>query len=195
MSLDGYVAGPDQSVENPLGEGGMALHEWAFALDVWRRRTAMEGGEVNASTAVVERGLQNIGADVMGRNMFGWPRRRGPSTRGTAGGARTRRSTTRCTSSPTTRASRWRCRRHDVPLRHRRDRVGARPGRQGGRRPGRLARRRRRHRPAVPGGRPGRRGDDHRRARPAARRRAPVRQPRRRSSWASSASRRSRPRA
>ncbi len=71
MSLDGFVAGPDQSVENPLGKGGMQLHEWAFGLAAWRNPHGMEGGEVNASTAVVEETLQNIGATVMGRNMFG----------------------------------------------------------------------------------------------------------------------------
>lgn len=71
MSLDGFVAGPNQSVENPLGEGGMQLHEWAFALEAWRRPHGREGGEVNASTEVVERSLQNVGATVMGRNMFG----------------------------------------------------------------------------------------------------------------------------
>jgi len=71
MSLDGYVAGPDQSGDEPLGEGGMALHEWAFALQAWRRRHGQGGGAVNASTAVVERGLRNVGAYVMGRNMFG----------------------------------------------------------------------------------------------------------------------------
>ncbi len=71
MSLDGFIAGPNQSVENPLGEGGMQLHEWAFALEAWRRPHGREGGEVNASTEVVERSLHNVGATVMGRNMFG----------------------------------------------------------------------------------------------------------------------------
>jgi dihydrofolate reductase len=71
MSLDGYVAGPNQSEENPLGEGGGDLHDWAFALTAWREPHGMEGGEVNASTPVVEESLANIGATVMGRNMFG----------------------------------------------------------------------------------------------------------------------------
>jgi dihydrofolate reductase len=71
MSLDGFVAGPDQSVENPLGIGGMRLHEWAFAVEAWREQHGEEGGEVNESTAVVEESLANIGATVMGRNMFG----------------------------------------------------------------------------------------------------------------------------
>lgn len=71
MSLDGYVAGPNQSVENPLGIGGLGLHTWAFALAAWRKPHGMPGGEVNASTAVMEKSLVNIGATIMGRNMFG----------------------------------------------------------------------------------------------------------------------------
>ncbi|MFT3841655.1 MAG: dihydrofolate reductase family protein [Myxococcaceae bacterium] len=71
MSLDGFVAGPNQSVENPLGEGGMKLHEWVFPLAAWRAPMGLEGGEVNASSRVVEETQVNIGATVMGRNMFG----------------------------------------------------------------------------------------------------------------------------
>ena len=71
MSLDGFVAGPNQSVENPLGVGGMRLHEWVFPLKAWRETHGMEGGEVNESSKVVEESLQNIGATIMGRNMFG----------------------------------------------------------------------------------------------------------------------------
>lgn len=71
MSLDGFVAGPDQSVDNPLGIGGMRLHEWVFPLQAWRAMHGLEGGEVNESSAVVEESLANIGATVMGRNMFG----------------------------------------------------------------------------------------------------------------------------
>jgi dihydrofolate reductase len=71
MSLDGYVAGPDQSEENPLGVGGMDLHGWAFELEAWRKQQGQKGGEVNASTPVVEEAQSNVGAAVMGRNMFG----------------------------------------------------------------------------------------------------------------------------
>lgn len=71
MSLDGFVAGPNQSVDNPLGIGGMRLHEWAFPLAIWRALHGLEGGEVNESTAVVEGSFANIGATLMGRNMFG----------------------------------------------------------------------------------------------------------------------------
>jgi dihydrofolate reductase len=71
MSLDGFAAGPQQSVDNPLGVGGMRLHEWVFPLKAWRKMHGMEGGEVNQSSAVVEESLANIGATIMGRNMFG----------------------------------------------------------------------------------------------------------------------------
>lgn len=71
MSLDGFVAGPSQSVEDPLGIGGMALHEWVFPLAAWREPHGLGEGEVNESTTVVEERLANIGATVMGRNMFG----------------------------------------------------------------------------------------------------------------------------
>lgn len=71
MSLDGFVAGPGQSVDNPLGIGGMRLHEWAFELAVFRKLLGLEGGVVNESTPVVDESIANIGATVMGRNMFG----------------------------------------------------------------------------------------------------------------------------
>jgi dihydrofolate reductase len=71
MSLDGFVAGPNQSTDNPLGIGGMRLHEWVFPLAAWRAMHGLEGGEVNESTRVVEESLANIGATIMGRNMFG----------------------------------------------------------------------------------------------------------------------------
>jgi dihydrofolate reductase len=71
MSLDGFIAGPNQSEENPLGEGGEQLHEWAIALESWRKPHGLPGGKVNASSAVIEESLENLGATVMGRNMFG----------------------------------------------------------------------------------------------------------------------------
>jgi dihydrofolate reductase len=71
MSLDGYVAGPGQSVDHPLGIGGMRLHHWVFPLEFWRASHGMEGGEVNESNEVVKESFENIGATVMGRNMFG----------------------------------------------------------------------------------------------------------------------------
>lgn len=71
LSLDGFVAGPSQSVDNPLGVGGERLHEWVLPLAVWRNAHGMEGGEVNESSSVVEEEVRNIGATIMGRNMFG----------------------------------------------------------------------------------------------------------------------------
>jgi dihydrofolate reductase len=72
MSLDGFVAGPDQSEQNPLGVGGLALHEWLFPLAAFHRaQGGGEDGEVNESTPVVERRVAGIGATIMGRNMFG----------------------------------------------------------------------------------------------------------------------------
>jgi dihydrofolate reductase len=71
MSLDGFVAGPGQNVDNPLGIGGMRLHEWVFPLAVWRAMHGLQGGEINESSRIVEESLANIGATVMGRNMFG----------------------------------------------------------------------------------------------------------------------------
>ena len=70
MSLDGFVAGQDQSLENPLGVGGHLLHDWMRALAAWRRDAGLQGGEANASTAVYEQD-DNSGAVIMGRNMFG----------------------------------------------------------------------------------------------------------------------------
>jgi dihydrofolate reductase len=71
MSLDGFVAGPNQSVDDPIGVGGMKLHEWVFPLAVWRSTQGIEGGIVDASTPVLEESQTNVGATIMGRNMFG----------------------------------------------------------------------------------------------------------------------------
>ena len=70
ISLDGFVAGPNQSEENPLGEGG-GLHDWVVPLAAWRQSHGEQGGEVNESARIVEESRENIGAGVMGRNMFG----------------------------------------------------------------------------------------------------------------------------
>ena len=71
MSLDGFIAGPQQSEKDPLGIGGLQLHEWVLSLKAFRERHGEEGGEVNASTPIVEGWFENVGATVMGRNMFG----------------------------------------------------------------------------------------------------------------------------
>lgn len=71
VSLDGFVAGPNQSVEEPLGVGGERLHEWVIPLAAWRSKHGKPGGDVNESSAVLEESTANIGATLMGRNMFG----------------------------------------------------------------------------------------------------------------------------
>jgi dihydrofolate reductase len=71
ISLDGFVAGPNQSMENPIGEGGMRLHEWVFETDSWREQHGLEGGERNLDAEVVDDVLQGVGAYIMGRKMFG----------------------------------------------------------------------------------------------------------------------------
>lgn len=73
MSLDGYVAGPDQSLDDPLGRGGEGLHEWVVALRSWRRMHGLDGGEENASESVVVEENDGIGAEIMGRGKFGPP--------------------------------------------------------------------------------------------------------------------------
>ena len=73
MSLDGYVAGPNQSLENPLGEGGLALHEWAFATKSFRDAHDLQdrAGETGLDDEHAARWNENVGATIMGRNMFG----------------------------------------------------------------------------------------------------------------------------
>jgi dihydrofolate reductase len=71
ISLDGFVAGPDQSLENPIGEGGMRLHEWAFRTAGWQRQHGSGDGEDNADSQVVDEVVQGVGAYIMGRKMFG----------------------------------------------------------------------------------------------------------------------------
>jgi dihydrofolate reductase len=71
ISLDGFVAGPNQSVEDPIGEGGMRLHQWAFATTSWRAQQGLDGGERGADSEVVDEVVRGVGAYIMGRKMFG----------------------------------------------------------------------------------------------------------------------------
>jgi dihydrofolate reductase len=77
VSLDGFVAGPNQSLENPIGEGGMRLHEWVFATDSWHAQHGLEGDQrstdaaLSADSEVAEELFQGVGAYIMGRKMFG----------------------------------------------------------------------------------------------------------------------------
>jgi dihydrofolate reductase len=70
MSLDGFVAGPTQTLEHPLGENGERLHEWAFAAVSWRESHGLSGGESNVDSDVIQESLDATGAVVMGRKMF-----------------------------------------------------------------------------------------------------------------------------
>lgn len=78
ISLDGYGAGPRQSLKAPMGEGSMGLHEWMFATRTARQLFGNEGGETGIDDDFTARGFENIGAWILGRNMFGpvrgpWP--------------------------------------------------------------------------------------------------------------------------
>jgi dihydrofolate reductase len=70
MSVDGFVAGPNPSLEEPLGAGGDLLHEWAFAAASWRESHGLSGGEANADSEVLQESIDSTGAVVMGRRMF-----------------------------------------------------------------------------------------------------------------------------
>jgi dihydrofolate reductase len=78
ISLDGYGAGPKQDLDNPLGVGGLALHEWMFPTRTFRQMQGEQGGESGVDDDFMARGVVNIGAWILGRNMFGpirgpWP--------------------------------------------------------------------------------------------------------------------------
>lgn len=78
VSLDGFGAGPDQSLQNPMGVGGMALHEWVFGTRMFQAMIGGEGGRDGIDNTFAERGFENIGSWILGRNMFGpsrgqWP--------------------------------------------------------------------------------------------------------------------------
>jgi dihydrofolate reductase len=78
LSIDGYGAGPQQSLQDPLGVGGFALHEWAWATRTFRRMFGQDGGATGVDDEFAARGFENIGAWIIGRNMFGpvrgpWP--------------------------------------------------------------------------------------------------------------------------
>ena len=105
MSLDGFVAGPDQSLEHPLGVGGEALHEWAFATRAFRETHGDDGGERGLDDEHAASWRPDVGATIMGRNMFGPVRGAGATRAGTAGGATTRPTTPLSSSSPTMRGA------------------------------------------------------------------------------------------
>ena len=70
VSLDGFVAGPNPTLEEPLGQGGERLHDWAIAVSAWRESHGLEGGEKNADDAVMAERIERVGASIMGRRMY-----------------------------------------------------------------------------------------------------------------------------
>lgn len=78
VSLDGFGAGPDQSLQAPLGVGGETLHEWLFGTTTFQQMLGQGGGEANVDDGFAKRSFENVGAWILGRNMFGpvrgpWP--------------------------------------------------------------------------------------------------------------------------
>ncbi len=78
ISIDGFGAGPNQDRDNPLGVGGLALHRWSHATRTFRKMFGQDGGTTGIDDDFVVRGFENIGAWILGRNMFGpirgpWP--------------------------------------------------------------------------------------------------------------------------
>ena len=142
VSLDGYSAGPNQSLENPLGEGGTSIMEWFFPTQVFRQMNGQGDGETGVDNDFAVRGFENIGAWILGRNMFGpirgpWPNNDWKGWWGVR------------VDSPRSRPD---CngRRHDVPFRHRRNRKRAGTSEGCRTRKGRSSGWRRSNRPPIP---------------------------------------------
>lgn len=70
ISLDGFIAGPNESPSNPLGDGGERLHEWVYGLESWRKPHGLSGGQTNRDSEILEEATANTGAVLMGRRMF-----------------------------------------------------------------------------------------------------------------------------
>ena len=98
ISIDGFGAGPSQDVKNPLGIGGTALHEWALGTRTFQKRLlGKDDGATGPDDDFAARSFENIGAWILGRNMFGLFVGLGPTIAGKAGGATSRRTTARFT--------------------------------------------------------------------------------------------------
>jgi len=109
MSLDGFVAGPNPTLEEPLGEKGEELHEWVVRTNYWRERHGLEGGEEDEDSEVIREAFSSVGASVMGRKMFSGGS--GPwesDPRSMDGGATSHPSTHRSSCSRSMRGSRRR---------------------------------------------------------------------------------------
>jgi dihydrofolate reductase len=70
VSLDGFIAGPNDGIDNGLGDGGEQLHQWLYDLEGWRQPHGLEGGKTNQDSAMLEEGFKSIGAIIIGRRMF-----------------------------------------------------------------------------------------------------------------------------
>jgi dihydrofolate reductase len=100
VSLDGYGAGPNQSLDHPLGIGGTALHGWLFATRRFQQMCGKDGGTTGIGNDFAMRGFDRIGAWILGRNMFGPVRGPWAITHGRAGGETVRLITPRSLFSP-----------------------------------------------------------------------------------------------
>ena len=126
ISLDGYGAGPDQGINNPLGVGGEALHDWIISTRAWRQMHGKEGGATGIDDDFAARGFKNVGAWILGRNMFGpirgpWP---DMNWKGWWGEEPTL-SRSGLHPDPSRASAHRDGRRHDIPFRHRRHSRGA----------------------------------------------------------------------
>ena len=101
ISLDGYGAGPNQDLNNPLGIGGTSLHGWALATRTFKQVFGQEGGTTDVDDGFAARGFENIGSWIMGRNMFGPIRGPWPDDNWKAGGVTRRLTIVMSLCSPT----------------------------------------------------------------------------------------------
>jgi dihydrofolate reductase len=150
ISLDACGAGPNQDLNNPLGVGGMALHEWMFGTRTFRQMVGKVGGATGTDGDFVARGFEPIGARILGRNRFGPIRESWPddSWKGWWGENPPYHNRFRPPASPARIArTEW---RHDVPLCHRWHSRRTRTSREGGEGSGRPPGRWRRYNPAIP---------------------------------------------
>ena len=150
ISLDGYGAGPNQDLNNPLGVGGMALHQWMFGTRTFRQMVGKEGGATGTDDDFAARGFENSGAWIIGRNMFGPIRESWPddSWKGWWGENAVPHSRFRPHASPARIArNQW---RHHVPLCHRWHSRRTRTSREGGEGSGCPPGRWRRYNQAIP---------------------------------------------
>ena len=150
ISLDGYGAGPNQDINNPLGVGGTELHQWLVPTRTFQRALfGKDGGTTGVDDDFAARGFQNVGAWILGRNMFGPIRGDWPDTLERMVGRQSTVSRSSLHLDPSCSSPHRDGRRHDVPLHNRRHSRGARPCTRGRCRNGRADRRGAEHNPAV----------------------------------------------